>query len=145
MGGKLIKTSQLINSAMLKKIVFVDEFTKMLREGYFCPTTFLTWLIHFFFHFEFTSIFKHPKWNCFYVETTLDINVVLRVGFFGRFWKYEVKWCFFYSDVCRQVDKSMDWQVDMLTIDWSTEHFCWQDTYNPFNCRLINLSTCKPV
>lgn len=49
MGGKLIKTSQLINSAMLKKIVFVDEFTKMLREGYFCPTTFLTRLIHFFF------------------------------------------------------------------------------------------------
>lgn len=55
MGGKLIKTSQLIISAMLKKIVFVDEFTKMLREGYFCPTTFLTWLIHFFF-----TLNSHP-------------------------------------------------------------------------------------
>lgn len=117
MGGKLIKTSQLINSAMLKKIVFVDEFTKMLREGYFCPTTFLTWLIHFFFHFEFISIFKHPKWNCFYVETTLDINVVLRVGFFGRFWKYEVKWCFF---IVMFVDRS--------TSRWTDRSTCWQFT-----------------
>lgn len=143
MGGKLIKTSQLIISAMLKKIVFVDEFTKMLREGYFCPTTFLTRLIHFFFSLWIHIHIQASKVKlCFYVETTLDINVVLRVGFFGRFWKYEVKWCFF---IVMFVDRS--------TSRWTDRSTCWQLTGRqnisvgkiPITPLTVDLLTFQPV
>lgn len=142
MGGKLIKTSQLIISAMLKKNVFVDEFTKMLREGYFCPTTFLTWLIHFFFLWIHIHIQASKVKLCFYVETTLDINVVLRVGFFGRFWKYEVKWCFF---IVMFVDRS--------TSRWTDRSTCWQFTGRqnisvgkiPITPLTVDLLTFQPV
>lgn len=118
MGGKLIKTSQLINSAMLKKIVFVDEFTKMLREGYFCPTTFLTWLIHFFFPLNshpYSSIQSETLFLCW---NNVGYKRRVKSGFFfGRFWKYEVKWCFF---IVMFVDRS--------TSRWTDRSTCWQFT-----------------
>lgn len=107
----------------------------------------LFWLGLFFFFFTLNS---HP-YSSIQSETLFlcwnNVGYKRRVksGFFLVVFENMKLNGVFYSDVCRQVDKSMDWQVDMLTIDWSTEHFCWQDTYNPFNCRLINLSTCKPV
>lgn len=115
---------------------------KCFEKDIFVRPLFWLGLFIFFFHFEFTSIFKHPKWNCFYVETTLDINVVLRVGFFGRFWKYEVKWCFF---IVMFVDRS--------TSRWTDRSTCWQLTGRqnisvgkiPITPLTVDLLTFQPV